>query len=405
MSGRPPLLTLDRTLVPGPVLRQGSLSPYRTIADAPGEPHLVRDDLHAAPAEGGRREIRPLLVFAHATDLQLADVQSPARFEFCNHHVDDPRFHHLVPMHRPQEALAARAAEAMVRTLNSLEHGPRTGADIDLVVTTGDAIDNTQWNELRMFLALFDGGLVRPGSGGHRYEGVQSLGWGDDRFWRPDGDPSTAADTYQRHYGFPHLPGLIERALGDFRSSGLRLPWLACFGNHEVLVQGLGLVTDAVRRRQVGASKSSGSRAVLDLDALEDLFIASPETFFADEQHPVTPDAGRRTVRREEFVDAHFSPLSRPLGHGFTEANRRSGTAYYVYDIGPVRLVCLDTTCAAGAAAGCLDSDQAAWLRERLEEVHSHHFGVGRQLGRHQQRRPPGDPLLAPRTRHDDQHP
>jgi metallophosphoesterase (TIGR03767 family) len=375
MSGPPPFLTLDRTLVPGEVLLEGSASAYRALTRGPGEPHLIRTELAEGPADPGSRAGRPLLVFAHATDLQLADVQSPARFEFCNHHVDDPRFHHLVPMHRPQEALAARAAEAMVRTLNALEHGPRSGADIDLVVTTGDAIDNTQWNELRMFLALFEGGLVRPGSGDHRYEGVQSIAWGDDRFWRPDGDESTA-DWYQRLHGFPHLPGLIERALADFRSSGLRLPWLACFGNHEVLLQGLAIVTDPVRRRLVGGSKASGSRAVLDIDALEDLFIESPEAFFAGQQHAVTPDPSRRTVRREEFVDAHFSPLSRPLGHGFTDANRRSGTAYYVHDVGAVRLICLDTTCVAGAAAGCLDDDQARWLRERLEEVHSHYLSA-----------------------------
>ncbi len=76
--------------------------------------------------------------------------------------------------------LTARAAHAMVRTLNSLPHAPRSGAEVALVITTGDAIDNAQWNELRMFLALLDGGVVRPGSGGSHYEGVQSLRWGHD---------------------------------------------------------------------------------------------------------------------------------------------------------------------------------------------------------------------------------
>ncbi|MEJ7706121.1 MAG: hypothetical protein WKF82_01910 [Nocardioidaceae bacterium] len=165
MSGLHTHLTLDRTLVPGAVLREGTVGPYRAITGAPGEPHLVRTELAGGSPDRRSKEPRPLLTFAHATDLQLVDVQSPARFEFCNQHVDDPRFHHLVPMHRPQEALTARAAEAMVRTLNSLHHGPRSGADIELVITTGDAIDNAQWNELRMFLALFEGGLVRPGSG------------------------------------------------------------------------------------------------------------------------------------------------------------------------------------------------------------------------------------------------
>ncbi len=87
----------------------------------------------------------------------------------------------------------------------------------------------------------------------------------------------------------------------------------------------------------------------------------------------MTADDDRRAVTRQEFVDAHFSSMSQPFGHGFTDTNRRSGTAYYVHDVGPVRLICLDTTCAAGAADGCLDEDQTRWLQERLEEVHSHH--------------------------------
>ncbi|MEJ7743804.1 MAG: hypothetical protein WKF73_15450 [Nocardioidaceae bacterium] len=89
-----------------------------------------------------------------------------------------------------------------------------------------------------------------------------------------------------------------------------------------------------MRQHLVGASKPRGSLAELDLDALEDLFIEAPERFLSGQQHRVTADPDRRAVGRQEFVDAHFSPLSRPSGHGFTDANRRSGTAYYVHDVG-----------------------------------------------------------------------
>ena len=374
MSATPSPLTLDRTLVPGAVVRAGTVGPYRSLAGAPGEPHVIRTELADRSSDLSLQDRRPLLAFAHATDLQLADVQSPGRFEFCNRHVDDPRFDLLVPMHRPQEALTARAAQAMVRTLNSLRHGPVGGAEVSLVLTTGDAIDNAQWNELRMFLALFEGGLVRPGSGGPRYEGVQSLDWGDDSYWRPDGDGTTVSDWYQRRHGFPHLPGLLERALMEFHADGLHLPWLACFGNHEVLVQGMGKMTEPLQRQLVGSSKSGGPLTGVDVATLHELFIESPERLLVGSQHPVTADPDRRAVSREEFVDAHFSPLSRPLGHGFTAVNRRSGTAYYVHDVGAVRFICLDTTSAEGAADGCLDEDQARWLRDRLDEVHSHRF-------------------------------
>ncbi len=200
-SHREPPLTTQRSLAPGAVLR------YRAVEATEGEPHIVRGEVGTAGP--GRGTGRPLLCLVHLTDLQLADVQSPIRFEFLNRHVADPRYAHLVPMHRPQEALAARAVDATLRTVNALS-GPATGAPLQLAVTTGDAIDNAQWNEVQMFLALFDGGWVVPDSGGRSYEGVQSLGWPDDIFWRPD--CADGGDLFRREYGFPHHPGLLHRA-------------------------------------------------------------------------------------------------------------------------------------------------------------------------------------------------
>ncbi|MBA2463602.1 MAG: TIGR03767 family metallophosphoesterase, partial [Nocardioidaceae bacterium] len=202
-------------------------------------------------------------------------------------------------------------------------------------------------------------------------EGVQSLEWGDDSYWRPDGDGTGGSDWYQRRHGFPHLPGLMERALAEFPANGLGLPWLACFGNHEVLIQGMGRVTEPLRRHLLGSEKPGGPLTGVDVATLHDLFVESPEALLVGAHHHVTADPGRRAVSRAEFVAAHFSPLSRPLGHGFTASNRRSGTAYYVHDVGAVRFICLDTTSVQGAADGCLDEDQARWLRERLDEVHS----------------------------------
>ncbi len=114
-----------------------------------------------------------MLCLAHLTDLQLADVQSPTRFEFLNRQFADPRYAEIVPVQRPQEALTAHAIDAMLRTVNAAA-APATEAPLDIAITTGDAIDNAQWNEVQAFLALFDGGRVTMNSGGLGYEGVQS---------------------------------------------------------------------------------------------------------------------------------------------------------------------------------------------------------------------------------------
>jgi len=374
VTARRPPLTTHRRLAAGAVLRHGASAPYRAVEIIAGEPHLVRDDL-GGPGPLARPEAgRLLLHLIQVTDLQLADVQSPTRFEFLNRFFADPRYADIVPVQRPQEALNAHAVDATLRTLNAV-HGPATGAPPQLAVTTGDAIDNAQWNEMQAFLALFDGGRVRPGSGGPGYVGVQSPDWPDDFFWKPEGPGSGGEDMFRREFGFPHHPGLLHQAMEEFSAAGLRVPWLSCFGNHEALNQGVGQITPGLADALVGGRKPLRLPEDFDHDRALELFTKQPEAFMAGPAVAITADSGRRPVTRQEFVAAHFRPGARPLGHGFTEQNRREGTAYYVHDTPAARLIALDTSCGAGGAAGCLDHDQARWLEARLAEVHSSYRG------------------------------
>jgi metallophosphoesterase (TIGR03767 family) len=376
-----PPLTTDRRLGAGPVLRRGEAAPYRGVTIIDGEPHQVRDDLATTgltPPSGSASRRgpacrsgsgRPLLSLVHLTDLQLADVQSPTRFEFLNRYFADPRYAEIIPVQRPQEALTAHAIDATLRTVNAVT-GPATGLPPALAVTTGDAIDNAHWNELQAFLALFDGGIVTFSPDGG-YAGVQSLDWPDDIFWKPDGPGPAGPDIFQRAFGFPHHPGLLDLAIRDFTASGLAMPWLSCFGNHEALNQGVGLVTPDLAGALVGGVKPTGLPDGFDHDRVLDLFTAAPEVFMTGPVRPIAPNPDRRPVTRQQFVEAHFRAGARPDGHGFSEQNRRDGTAYYVYDTPAVRMIALDTACQAGGADGCLDQDQARWLEDRLAEVHS----------------------------------
>jgi metallophosphoesterase (TIGR03767 family) len=235
----------------------------------------------------------------------------------------------------------------------------------------GEAIDNAQWNELQNFLALFDGGLTAPNSGGPGYQGVQALDWPDDIFWKPDGAGPGGPDLFRREFGFPHHPGLLPRALREFQAVGLAIPWLSCFGNHEAMNQGVGVPTEGIARALTGDRKPLGLREGFDHDRALELFIHRAEVFMDGPSRRIMADPARRPITRREFVEAHFRPGARPHGHGFCERNRRDGTAYYTYDTPDVRLIALDTNCLAGGAGGCLDRDQAAWLEEQLAEVHS----------------------------------
>jgi metallophosphoesterase (TIGR03767 family) len=352
------------------MVRRGSLASYHSIDEVDGEPHTVRSELSGATAFELTTGGSVLACIAHLTDLHVTDVESPARFEFVNREYADPRFRELLPMQRPQEALNAHALEAMVRTINQIEGGPLGGAALGLVVVTGDTVDNAQGNELRTVMDVLGGGLVHPGSGGPDYEGVQAPHWPDDIHWKPDGS-AHGEDVFTSGYGFPHLPGLLERALQPFEAAGLSVPWIGCRGNHEELSQGVGIVTRQLAAAMAATRKPFRLPDPFDRDAALETFVNRPEAFMAGPAIDVTADIARRPFGRGGFVDTHFRSGARPHGHGFTSDNRREGTADYVFETPAVRFITLDTACPAGGADGCLGADQVHWLERRLEEVHS----------------------------------
>ncbi|MEP6751226.1 MAG: TIGR03767 family metallophosphoesterase [Candidatus Dormiibacterota bacterium] len=340
------------------------------MAEVDGEPHSIRSELAAHTAIGDiKTSGRAIACFAQITDLHMTDVDSPVRFEFINREYADPRFREMLPMFRAQEALNAHAIDAMVRTINAITVGPLTRRPLELVVMTGDAVDNVQGNELAAVLAILDGGLVQPNSGGRAYEGVQSTSWPNDFFWKPDGAPDE--DMYQRELGFPQMPGLLERALHPFQAEGLSLPWIGCHGNHEEVCQGVGIVNRMLAGAYVGPRKPLRLPDGIDFENIVEQFVQRPEVFMSGPYVDVTPDRERRRFVLGDFINAHLQSRNQPAGHGFTLENLQEGSAYYVHDTPKVRFITLDTACPGGGAEGCITAGQLHWLERRLEEVHS----------------------------------
>lgn len=394
---RPESTTLARTLLRGSPSGQGG---YRPIVVGPGEPHLVRADL-LPPGAGsrtrpGRRPRRPILALGQLTDIHVIDAQSPARVEFLDRYNDPGSpLAGVLPFdasYRAHEMLTAQVSDSMVRAMNQVRRGPVTGLPLSFTVSTGDNVDNTQYNEVRWQIDILDGGRVRPDSGDlTKYEGVADQHSYDAHYWHPDGPPAGAApDLPHTSYGFPTVPGLLDACRRPFQAEGLRMPWLSVFGNHDGLVQG------NVPSSPVIAGLATGPAKIIDLPPGTDIVAlaiglqsgnpAALQTLFAGPIRLVTPDANRRPLSRLETITEHFKTTGAPCGHGFTSWNLSTGKAYYAFDSHsqaiPVRGIVLDTVNPYGGSEGSIDAEQLAWLTAELTAVSSRYLAVDGSVSR-----------------------
>lgn len=368
---------------------------YTRLVEGAGEPHVVRSDLRA-PVSSARTSTRtPLLSFAHLTDVHIVDAQSPARVEYVDR-LDDSYGSGditlnglLTSSYRAHEMLTTQVADAMVQAVNRVGRGPVTGKRLAFAIQTGDNSDNCQYNEVRWNIDLLAGKKVTPDSGSRlAWEGVHDRAQWDPHYWHPDGKGllQSKDDLYTSRFGFPRVSGLLDAARRSFTPQGLTIPWFSVFGNHDGLVQGnfphtlplsiLGTGPLKIQTLPPGLSQADvlTSLKTADLGSLLDA------TALGSSVRLVTPDGDRRSLTRQQVVEEHFTTQGSPVGHGFTQANRTQGTAYYTFDSGPVRGIVLDSVNPNGYADGSLDATQFAWLQQvlaastdRYVMVFSHH--------------------------------
>jgi 3',5'-cyclic AMP phosphodiesterase CpdA len=358
MSVLAPATTIERTLAP-----RGERGRWLELAVAPGEQHRVRDDLTPVAAHAPAPPLKPCAAFVQVTDPQLCDPVSPGRMDFLRGRrvrTGGGGERTLYTVYRPAELLGPHAYVGLLETLAQHPHGPVTGLPLALALLTGDFADNAQRNELEWARAALAGGVVERALDADELARVADAGarhgWG----WDPE---RAGADAWQREWGHPCVPGLLERAAQPLASPGLRLPALTLAGNHDLLVQGVASPGDAYR------SLATGARRPVALEG-------PPPTVAQLEREAVVPGA---TAAVTVAPDARRLPAT-PADFARIVAASRAGrpaNAGERVELGAVTVLALDT-CAERGAEGVFTIAHAAWLEQQLRAASAAHGGDDR---------------------------
>jgi metallophosphoesterase (TIGR03767 family) len=368
------LTTLDGTID----LSQEAHDSGKPLKCARGEPLVVRERLQNAK-DGRARRRTPLLTVVTIADVQLADEESPGRAEWA----DKCEEHPATAAFRPHETMVPHLLNAHLRAANAIvaKGGPVLGDDFSYGIALGDLADNMQFNEIRWIIDLIDGKqLVDPDSG--KDDAIASGADGYDGVQREDppgapADPMTSPVEGER---------ILDLANEPFWAVGLRpqgrpLPWYTLPGNHDVKVQGNVANEEAwlqfINTYNQGHSKVNETMSPEDQqracggDSSDPAFYESIVTNPGVSQ-PVPADDRRRIVRRQEWVDEHFTTTGVPKGHGYNrnrckdDAGELLVRACYSWVDGKFHFISLDSNPDEVESSGNIDDPQFQWLEKQL---------------------------------------
>jgi metallophosphoesterase (TIGR03768 family) len=259
-----------------------------------------------------------LLRFFTMSDIHITDKESPAQMINFGYNGGNSSAYSPVLLYSTQ------VLDSAVQTINSLhKQNP-----FDFGLPLGDAVNNTQYNELRWYLDVIDGKNINPDSG------IKD-------------DP---------------VPGPNNDYQDEYKAAGLdkTIPWYQTLGNHDHLWMGSYPVTDYLRPFYTGPNVLvMGDLATEGIDSRTDytgvIDGRTPDGEMIDggpvgdfKTPPTVPaDPNRRPLSIKEWMSEFFKTSSNPPGHGFSQSNLDSGLACYSFEPKsdlPMKVIVFDDT-------------------------------------------------------------
>lgn len=333
-----------------------------------GLPVVPRYDLlpadYAAPVRGPE-----LAHFFTFSDIHITDKEAPNQLIFLQgferYAINNTSIYSPVMLYTPH------VLDAAMQTMNVLHQRK----PFDFALSLGDTCNSTSYNELRWYLDVIDGKVIRPSSGAHL---------GEDTI------------DYQKPF----------QAVGLDKS----IPWYQVMGNHDHFMIGsfpvdadpsLGFresyvadtvwsVADVLVPRTANfpvlfnmhdfRSSPQYYMGVLDgRTPFGDIIHSGPTTSpaFATDAPKVAADPERRSLLRTEWLREFFQTETEPRGHGFglVDPAAPEGFACYSFvpkaDV-PLKVIVLDNTQSEDDGSsdihghGYLDAARWAWLKAEL---------------------------------------
>ncbi|MGC9044232.1 MAG: metallophosphoesterase family protein [Myxococcota bacterium] len=266
-----------------------------------GESHIERDDLGT---KRGNAEEKSFFYMVHLSDLHITDFQSPDRMV----KYDSPS---IPSAYRPFEGYSPRILDEFIKTINDFNWF----RPVDILLITGDGVDNTQYNEFKWLIGILNGEEVNPNSGGYK----------------------TLID------------GPDNEVCDPLKATGARFPWIYVLGNHDQLIVGnFPAVDRSLPPDEQETAIKEGNYYKKAVGDQSDAVIGCkyPVDVATVRAGKVNSNEERRPLTHRQAINMFYTAGGLVKGHGFTEENIKKDSGNYVYspagDI-PIRFIVMDT--------------------------------------------------------------